>query len=301
VGAPSASCRPIAVAVVALIVAGSVPAVAQIGFARGQNIAPAYEGWEKNEDGSFNLVFGYMNRNWEETIDVPIGPDNQIEPGGPDQGQPTHFLPRRNRFLFRVRVPADFGNQELVWTLKTAGTIEKAYGSLRPDYFIDDFVVQANFGAGGAAGTAPDLPGNQHPGLEIEGDHIRKATVGRPMPLAVVATDDGKPSRRPLAPDSPRFQTRFTTDSATGLRVSWFVYRGEGEVVFDPPQIKVWEDTRGGQNSPWSPGWSTPDVPAGNRWQTTATFAEPGTYVLRCLAHDGGLATAKDVTVVVGE
>src|SRR5712691_11023672 len=70
----------------------------------GQNIAPAYEGWEPNPDGSFNLVFGYLNRNWEEEFHVPIGPNNSIEPGGPDQGQPAYFFPRRNRFVFRVRV-----------------------------------------------------------------------------------------------------------------------------------------------------------------------------------------------------
>ena len=73
----------------------------------GQEVVPAYEGWEKNADGSFDLVFGTMNRNWEEALDIPIGPNNNVEPGGPDQGQPTHFLPRRNRFLFRIRVPAD--------------------------------------------------------------------------------------------------------------------------------------------------------------------------------------------------
>ena len=77
----------------------------------GQNIAPVYEGWEQNPDGSFNLVFGYFNRNWDEEIDVPIGPDNSIEPGGPDQGQPTHFFPRRNRFLFRDPRPEGFRQQ----------------------------------------------------------------------------------------------------------------------------------------------------------------------------------------------
>jgi hypothetical protein len=104
-------------------------------YASGQNVSPAYEGWEQNGDGSFNFLFGYMNRNWEEELDVPIGPDNDIEPGGPDQGQPTRFLPRRNRFVFRVRVPADFGNREMVWTLTARGKTEKAYATLRPRLF----------------------------------------------------------------------------------------------------------------------------------------------------------------------
>src|SRR5258708_4105938 len=73
----------------------------------GQNVVPVYEGWESNADGSLNLVFGYFNRNWDEEIDIPVGPDNNIEPSGPDQAQPTHFLPGRNRFLLRIRVPKD--------------------------------------------------------------------------------------------------------------------------------------------------------------------------------------------------
>ena len=98
-----------------------------LSYSRGQNVSPAFEGWEKNADGSFNMMFGYMNRNWEEEVDVPVGPDNNISPGVPDQGQPTHFLPRRNRFVFKVRVPADWGKKELVWTLTTKGKTERAY------------------------------------------------------------------------------------------------------------------------------------------------------------------------------
>ena len=98
---------------------------------------------------------------------------------------------------------------------------------------------------------------------------------------------------------NPGFANRFTIDSATGLRLSWFVYRGKGKVVFDPVQTKVWEDTRDGANSPWSYGWRTPPVPADGKWAVNATFSEPGTYVLRCLAHDGGLMTAQDVTFIV--
>ena len=274
-------------------------ALAQQGFSSGQTIAPAYEGWEQNADGSFNLVFGYMNRNWEEMIDVPVGPDNSIEPGGPDQGQPTHFYPRRNRFVFRIRVPADFGDKELVWTLKTQGQTERAYATLKRDYFIDDLVIQANFGAGGGGGTTPELPENQAPTLHIEGGGERTVRAGEPLELVAVSTDDGKPRARSMPASSPRHPGRFTTDTATGHRLSWFVYRSAGEVVFDPPQIKVWEDTRDTGESPWSPGWTTPPAPQDGRWLATATFAEPGNYVLRAIAHDGGLATAADVAVTV--
>ena len=294
--------RSVALAALLLGVAalvGAPPALAQQSYAAGQAIAPAYEGWEQNEDGSFNLVFGYFNRNWEEVIDVPVGPDNHIEPGGPDRGQPTRLLPRRNRFVFRIRVPADFGDQELIWTLTTNGRTERAYATLKRDYYIDDLVVQANYGASGAAGATPESEANEAPVLAVEGQSFRTVAAGEPLTLRAVVTDDGLPTARPLAPTSPRSPGRITTDSATGLRMSWFVYRGSGDVAFDPPQIKVWEDTREGEESPWSPGWSTPDAPEDGRWEVDVTFSEPGSYVLRALAHDGGLAVSADVTVTV--
>ena len=272
---------------------------AQGSYATGQNIAPAYEGWERNPDGSFTLVFGYMNRNWAEEIDLPIGPDNSIEPGGPDRGQPTHFLPRRNRFVFRIRVPADFGDNEVVWTLTSHGTTERAYATLKPDYFIDELVIMANNGAGGGAGTGPQFDENTPPVLEVEGDLTRTVTVGQRVTLAASVSDDDLPKRRSVAAVDPAKPGRFTVSSATGLRLSWYVYRGAGAVVFDPPQIKVWEDTRESTNSPWAPGWKTPDAPRDGRWVVHATFSEPGTYVLRCLAHDGGLMTSEDLTFLV--
>ena len=275
---------------------------AQQSFAAGQSIAPAYEGWEQNDDGSFNLVFGYMNRNWEQVLHIPVGPDNSIVPGGPDHGQPTYFLPRRSRFVFKIQVPADFGDQELVWTLTSNGKTEHAYGTLKPDYFIDDLVVQANYGAGGAAGTTPELSSNMAPELVLDAalDATTMVKVGQPVTLTAVVTDDGKPRARRLGRTNPGVPARITTDSATGLRMSWFVYRGDGQgVTFDPPQTRVWEDTREGFDSPWSPGWKTPEAPEDGRWVVSATFAEPGTYILRSLAHDGGLATSADITVVV--
>ena len=72
--------------------------VGPITVSSGLNVVPSFEGWEKNADGTFNLVFGYLNRNYDEIVDIPIGPNNSIEPGGPDRGQPTHFFPRINRW-----------------------------------------------------------------------------------------------------------------------------------------------------------------------------------------------------------
>ena len=189
---------PRGVAFLALLaaLAAGPDARAQQSFASGQSISPAYEGWVQNEDGSFDLVFGYMNRNWEQVVDVPVGAENTIEPGGPDQGQPTRFQPRRNRFVFSVRVPADFGDRELVWTLTANGETQRAYATLRRDYYIDDLVIQANFGAAGAAGSTPELAENAAPVLAVEGEPARTARVGeaganRPGRRA------GRPPRRP--------------------------------------------------------------------------------------------------------
>ena len=149
-----------------------------LSYSRGQNVSPAFEGWEKNDDGSFNMMFGYMNRNWEEEVDVPVGPDNNISPGVPDQGQPTHFLPRRNRFVFKVRVPADWGKKELIWTLTTKGKTERAYASLREDSLVDNIVQASEQGALGAGVSSPG-DSRQHR-ARADDRHRRAARAGRP-------------------------------------------------------------------------------------------------------------------------
>jgi len=172
---------------------------AQTSYSRGQNVAPGYEGWEQNEDGSFNFLFGYLNRNWLEEVDVPVGPGNMISPGPADQGQPTHFLPRRNRFTFKVRVPADFGDQEMVWTLTTKGVTEYAYASLRPDYKVDNMVIASETGSLGAGNSTPESRANMPPVVRLIGESVRRISVGQPLMLVAEVTDDGlpRPRRRP--------------------------------------------------------------------------------------------------------
>lgn len=305
-------------------------------YSRGQNASPAFEGWELNEDGAFNFLFGYMNRNWEEEIDVPIGPDNNIEPGGPDQGQPTRLLPRRNRFVFRVRVPKDWGQKELIWTLTTKGKTEKAFATLRPDYFIDDVVIASETGALGAGTSSPEIRANKRPSVKIDGDETRWVKVGEPLTVVAWVTDDGVPkprtgsavgsAPRPTAPTNPTATaprnpvlippSRVTVGKRVGLHLSWFVYRGpstplgagtstslgagEGKVRFEPAQIKVWEETRTGANSPWAPLWVPPPVPKDGKHEVQMTFDAPGTYVLRARADDGALFGDVDLTVTVG-
>ena len=273
-------------------------------YSRGQNISPAYEGWEQAADGSRYFVFGYMNRNWEEELDIPLGPDNMFNIGSADQGQPTHFLPRRNRFVFHVRVPEGFGDRdEMIWTLTSHGKTEKAYASLRLDYVIDDVVKASETGALGAGTSSPEVRGNRPPSLRLDPAIQRTVKVGQSLTLTANVEDDGIPKRRTNNTAAQRLATlppsRITVGKNLGLHISWFVYRAVSKVTFDPPQVKAWEDTRAGANSPWAPVWIPDPIPPGGKITTNVIFSQPGTYVLRCRADDGALTTDEDITVVV--
>jgi hypothetical protein len=281
-------------------------------YLSGQGLSPAYEGWTANADGSFTMVFGYMNSNWQQEFDIPIGPQNAIEPGGPDQGQPTHFYPRRNPFLFSIRVPADFGTKELTWTLTANGKTEKTYASLKSDYQIDPQVISTEVG-GDFGSLRDELRTNKPPDLSVL-ETKRTVKLGEPLTLTAVAKDpDNLPARRgpakPPAEGQPvtisaaalyRPPSSIVATSGPGLRFSWIVYRGNAKAVtFSPEQMKTWTDTRAYANSPWSPPWTIPLPPADNKWNVQATFSEPGTYVLRGVASDGSLFTYENVTIVV--
>jgi hypothetical protein len=283
-------------------------------YTRGQSVVPLFSGWEQRPDGSFDLHFSYLNRNWQEELDIPVGPDNSIEPLGPDGGQPTHFLPRNNRWQFTVRVPADFSAREVVWTVASHGQTYRAYGTLKPGYAVDDYTVQHEFGA-------DSTHGRRAPTLRVDGDANRTVKAGQPVPLVAVATDENPPPQRvreaagsrasdnDVGPsEGPRSPGQVGPGSVggdsvrsnpTGLRFAWFVYRGRALAVkFTPPMpFKVWEDQRGG--SPWAPGWQPPPIPPGNTWNYTVTFRDPGTYVLRALAHNGSKFTYENVTFTV--
>ena len=106
----------------------------------GDSITGAFEGWFDNDDGSHNFLVGYLNRNLKQPQDIPIGPNNRIEPGGPDLGQPTHFLPARKTGVFLVRVPKEFTpDQKLTWTLTINGQTTQIPLRLHRDYNVNPF------------------------------------------------------------------------------------------------------------------------------------------------------------------
>jgi len=293
-------------------------------YLNGQSIHPAFEGWWPNEDGSVTLWLGYMNSNWEEEFDIPIGPDNYISIAQPnslddlevgafdaataDHGQPTHFYPRRNPFLFTIEVPADFGEQEVVWTLTSHGRINRVYATLSADYRMDPQVMSTE--VGGAFGSLDDrLRTNIPPELTVDGAMRRTAKVGEPLSLLASATDpDDLPSRSDRGGPPENLEQFYSTagvgssvvSSAPGVRLSWIVYRGPADqATFEPVQMKAWMDTRVWANSPWSPPYILPEPPAGNRWEADVTFDRPGEYTLRAVASDGARFTYENVTVQV--
>jgi len=171
---------------------------------RGEIVSAAYEGWWPNDDGSLTMFFGYFNTNWEQEFDIPVGERNYFtltepamlddlehdafDPAQADQGQPTHLYPRRNPFLFTLQVPADFGDKEWVWTLKSSGQVSRAYGILSPDYRIDPQVISTEVG-GNFGDLDNRLRTNIAPELEVEGDAHRTVRVGQPLRLVAHAND----------------------------------------------------------------------------------------------------------------
>jgi len=204
----------------------------------GQGVSPVYEGFDINPDGSYNMWFGYMNRNYEEEIDLPVGADNMFEPGG-DRGQPTHFTTRRHKDVFKVTVPKDFGDKTLVWKVTAHGQPQQVVATLKPVWQIDRLRTTRG-------GNSEKVSSNLPPIVNVS--TTNQTATG--ATLTVSATDDGLPKRR---------------GEPVGLTVLWAKFRGPGSVQFSDPQAKL----------------------ADGRATTTATFSEPGEYVLQAVVDDG--------------
>jgi hypothetical protein len=226
----------------------------------GQSVTAAYEGWFANADGSFSLLFGYMNRNFKQELDIPIGPENKIEPGGPDQGQPTHFLPRRQWGVFTITVPKDFGTKKLVWTLAANGKSTEIPGSLNQLWELSPFLD--------ATHNTPPFLAFAETGAFVQGPRGQStslsATFPDPVKLALWVADDAN-----VSPGANRPRTPAVT-------LGWSKYRGPGSVTFasERPAVET-------------ASFKAPE-PATftGKAATTASFSEPGEYVLRVVAND---------------
>lgn len=260
-------------------------------YNRGQSIQPIFEGWSWAPDGSINMHFGYLNRNYADQPNIPVGPDNRIEPGGPDRGQPTYFYARTHRNLFTVNVPKTWGpKDEVVWTLTYNGQSERAVGWRQVEWEIDP--------AGGAAlggNTSPERLANTPPAITVA--PVGEVTLPAKATLVGAITDDGLPVPRPRGKPPVGQETPPTLQGGTdapvnvpevaprdtpasrplGLVVSWVVWRGPADVQFDPRYAQ----------------------PVDGRSETTAAFTTPGDYLLRASVDDGAAVTRVLVPVKV--
>jgi hypothetical protein len=226
----------------------------------GQSITGAYEGWFKSPDGSFSLLVGYYNRNQTQELDVPVGPNNRLDPGGPDRGQPTHFLPSRQWGMFTITVPKDFGDQKLTWTIEANGSPTTIPLSLNPLWELSPFVD--------ATGNTPPFIGFSEKGPFSQGPRPittkLSVSVAHPLSLTVWVADDAK-----QPPIAPRIKL-------PPVSVTWSKFRGPGTVTFSKnrPAVETAEFE------------APPNTAFRGKATTDAAFSQPGDYVLEVVAND---------------
>jgi len=219
----------------------------------GQGVTGAFEGWYPNSDGSFTLLVGYFNRNEKATLDIPVGANNHIEPGGPDMGQPTHFLPKRQWGVFTVTVPKDFGDKKLTWTLVVNGETSSIPLSLNSKWAVQPFKDPS-------VGNTPPVVRLEAADTPLQGpprEIARSLTTTRsnPVTLTLWVSDD----QRPDPVDRPK-------PGQPPITIFWSQARGPGNVTFANARPEI--DKADGKAT------------------TTAMFATPGEYVLRAQVND---------------
>lgn len=251
------------------VIAAQIQLPSMPGGKFGRSITGAFEGWYDNADGTHEFLVGYYNRNLGEAVDIPVGPANHIDPGGPDFGQPTHFLPGRQVGMFTVKVPKAFTKeQQLTWTITVNGETTAIPLRMNTDYNVSPF-------KDAAVGNTPPVLKFDQSGKGIEGPvasmsdaRSLTATVNAPLPLPLWASDDAKYTSGTNAP------MRNPRPPVTAI---WSMYRGPAEVKFQPADGKPkFETLSGGQvGQPYS-----------GKASVTATFSQPGDYVLHVVGND---------------
>ena len=225
---------------------------------RGASITPAYEGWYTNPDGTFSMLIGYFNRNTKEALDIPVGPNNRVEPGGPDQGQPTHFEIGRQWGVFVVKVPKDFGSKTITWTIVSNGETQSVPFTLNKGYPISPFKELG-------MGNQPPVLAFTQGGAKVTGPPTDVAatftgTAAQPVAIQVWVEDPKAPGETESAPAG------FALPAGAVATVSLHKFRGPGTVTFDKARIPVPKQ--------------------GAMVTSTATFSAPGEYLLRVQSND---------------
>jgi hypothetical protein len=246
-----------------------LPSYPKLGF--GASVTPAYDGWSDNKDGTRTFLVGYYNRNWDQEVDIPIGSNNHFEPGDPDRGQPTHFLPNRAFGMFTVTVPKNYPiNEHLWWVLTINGVTSRVGMILSPDYNITP-TKSSEESPNGKYNEPPVLrfseggPAIKNPVASLATATTRTAAAGQPMPIDLFVEDDALYA---TGSGAPRNTIR---DYVTALVTK---YRGPGAVKVDG--FRPFATTKGGK----------PMEPYAGKASGTVTFSEPGDYVVHVTIND---------------
>jgi hypothetical protein len=235
---------------------------------RGSSLTGAYEGWYRDKDGSVRLLVGYFNRNTKQELDIPIGPNNRIEPGGPDQGQPTHFLTARQWGVFSIKVPNDFGSRKLTWTIVANGFTNAITMHTRPEWLVEPFEDAAQKNRPPILKFQPNGPAFTGPPAAIAASY--GAVVDAPLTLTTWVTEEGSRINNqepPATGSGGRGTVGAAGPGRALLSVVWSLFRGPASVTFSPARPSIEPDT-------------------GGKATTSATFSVPGEYVLRAQAND---------------
>jgi hypothetical protein len=234
----------------------------------GDLVAPFFDGWIANGDGSVTMVFGFMNRNIEELVDIPLGPDNYIEPARFDGVQPTHFpvynrrglTGIRERGAFGVTVPADMAGTEVVWTLSHAGYTYSVPGRATSTAYEMSRGKRARGSLSPAVRFSPNGPES----VDREGIMADRVTtsVGTPVTLSALVQDRGE---------------RVGYDVASlffPVGTTWILHQGPAAIQFEPARAQIENVSAGGEGGQAGQGgWGVAT--------TQATFTEPGEYIVR--------------------
>ncbi len=246
----------------------------------GLPIIPLMEGWVANEDGTTTISFGFINRNTDEDVDIPLGENNYIEPAEFDGMQPTHFPSGRGTGVFIVTLPEDQADMDVWWHLRTGESeVLRVPGRRGASAYELDFIRPRPQGslqplaAFGDTGLSAGLMANVS-------DYGSSVAVGETVELVLNASD---PADRD--PEDPRF------GEPLDMNIEFSKHQGPGDVTFerdpDAPEPENPFD-------PNDPRFAQFNGPADNQTMieggagsamVMATFSAPGDYIIRAAVN----------------
>jgi hypothetical protein len=190
-------------------------------------------------------------------------------------GQPTHFLTGRQWGVFVIKVPKDFGTRKLTWTIVSNGQTNAITLHTKPEYIVEPFEDPANKNTPPVLKFTEDGPGFTGPPQTIAAAYT--ATVGAPLTLTIWASDEGPKIN---VPESGRGRGRGRGGDAAAAAAA------AAGFTPPPPLAVVWSLLRGPNSVKFDHARPDIDKTANGKTTATATFSQPGDYILRAQAND---------------